>query len=147
MTSKTIDAHDEGERLFSEAYRHEEGGDLKRAFQCLLAGAKLGHSSCQINLGNFYVAGAGTKKDMTAAAYWYRKAYRNGDRTGALNLAIDHRNSGRTRSAVIWFKKAIAMNDGDSCIHLAKIYMEQKSQRSAAIALLKLYQELSDEFV
>jgi TPR repeat protein len=137
MTATTIGSLSEGERLFNEAYRHEEDGDLKRAFQCLLAGARLGDSGCQVNLGNFYAAGTGTRKDMAAAAYWYRKGYRNGDRTGALNLAIDHRNAGRTRSAVIWFKKAIAMNDGDSCIHLAKIYMQRKGGRSAAISLLK----------
>jgi TPR repeat protein len=137
MTASTIAAPSEGEKLFNEAYRHEEDGDLKRAFQCLLAGARLGDSGCQINLGNFYAGGTGTKKDMAAAASWYIKAYRNGERTGALNLGIDRRNAGRTRSAVIWFRKAIAMNDGDAYIQLAKIYMQQKGGRSAAISLLK----------
>ena len=137
MNSRIIDACIEGKKLFEEAYRHEQNGDLKRAFQCLLAGARLEDSGCQINLGNFYAAGTGTRKDMAAAASWYRKAYGNGERTGALNLGIDRRNAGRTRSAVIWFRKAIAMSDGDSSIHLAKIYMEQKGRRSAAISLLK----------
>jgi TPR repeat protein len=137
MTAPTSAAPSEGERLFNEAYRHEEDGDLMRAFQCLLAGARLGDSGCQINLGNFYASGTGTRKDMAAAALWYRKAYRSGERTGALDLGIDRRNAGRTRSAVIWFKKTISMNDGDACIQLAKIYMQQKDGRSAAISLLE----------
>jgi TPR repeat protein len=143
MTAPTSAAPSEGERLFNEAYRHEQNGDLKRAFQCLLAGARLGDSGCQINLGNFYSAGIGTRKNMAIAALWYRKAYKNGERTGALNLAIDRRNAGRTRSAVIWFKKAIAMNDGDACIQLAKIYMQQKDGRSAAIGLLKQVMQMN----
>jgi TPR repeat protein len=135
-TGKSDNALDP-EKLFVEAEQHEEKGDFKRAFQSFLAAARLGHTGCQVNLGNFYGSGKGTRKDMAAAAYWYQKAYRNGDRSGALNLAIDRRNEGRTRSAVIWFKKAIAMNDGDACIALAKIYKDRKGGQEAAVSLLK----------
>jgi TPR repeat protein len=125
------------EKLFTEADRYEERGDFRRAFQCFLTAARLGHTGCQVNLGNYYAAGKGTEKNMAAAAYWYKKAYKNGDRTGALNLGIDRKNEGRTRSAVIWLKKGVAMNDGDACIALAKLYKDQRGKREAAIDLLK----------
>lgn len=125
------------ESLFLQAERYEEAGDFKSAFKCLLASAQAGDTSSQLNLGNFYADGKGIKKNLAEAARWYKKAYKNGDRTGALNLAIDRRNEGRTRSAVIWFKKAVAMNDGDAFIALAKIYRTRKGGQRTAIDLLR----------
>ena len=125
------------ESLFLEAYHHEEIGNLKNAFKCLLASARLGDTGAQLNLGNFYATGKGIRRDLAEAARWYQKAYKVGERTGATNLAIDRRNAGRTRSAVIWFKKAIAMNDGDACIELAKLYRHHKTKEKAACDLLR----------
>jgi len=125
------------ERLFLEAEQFEEKGDFRNAFKHLLAGAQLGDTGSQLNLGNFYAAGKGTRKDLEKAAYWYKKAYKNGYSTAALNLAIDRRNAGNVRSAVAWFKKAIAMDDGDACIELARIYKTRKGGHKAAANLLK----------
>ncbi len=124
-------------QLFREAEKHEEAGNLKIAFERLLAGARLNDSSCQVNLGNFYANGRGVRRNLKKAAYWYKKAYRNGSSCGALNLAIDRRNEGNGRSAVIWFKKAIAMNNGDACIELAKTYKNRKGGEKAAAGLLR----------
>jgi TPR repeat protein len=125
------------EKLFIEAEGYDERSDFKCAFQCFLKAARLGHTGCQVNLGNYYAAGKGTTKNVAAVAYWYKKAYKNGDRVGALNLGIDRRHEGRIRSAEIWFKKGIAMNDGDSCIALAKLYKNRGDKRDVAIGLLK----------
>jgi|SRR5579863_630453 len=137
MTSAKRDKRPDPEKLFLQAERYEEMGDFRKAFKCLLAAAQLGNVSCQINLGNFYASGTGVRRNLEEAAYWYKRAYKNGDRCGALNLAIDKRNEGDIRSAVIWFKKAIAMNDGDSCIALAKIYNARKGGQKAASDLLR----------
>jgi len=125
------------EKLFLEAERFEEAGDFKSAFKSLLAGAQLGDSGCQSNLGNFYASGKGTRKSLESAAYWYKRAYRNGAGYAASNLAIDRRNAGNIRSAVIWFKKAIARKDGDACILLAKIYIARKGGQKTAVTLLR----------
>lgn len=125
------------EDLFLEAEQHEEKGDFRAAFKRLLAAAQLGHGMSQLNLGNFYASGTGVRKDLEKAAHWYKKAYKNGDNDGALNLAIDRRNQGNLRSAVAWFKKAIAMNSGDACIELAKIYGARRGGQKAATDLLK----------
>jgi len=132
----------ETDKLLREAELHEEEGNFRAAFECLLAGANLGDSSCQVNLGNFYATGNGVRKNLKKAAYWYKKAYKNGSSCGALNLAIDRRNEGDVRSATIWFKKAIAMNDGQACIQLAKMYKNRKGGQKTAMDLLRQAQRL-----
>jgi TPR repeat protein len=62
------------EKLFLEAERYEETGDFKSAFKSLLAGALLGDSGCQSNLGNFYASGKGTRRSLEKAAFWYKRA-------------------------------------------------------------------------
>ena len=57
--------------------------------------------------------------------------------TGALNLAIDLRNHGKTRSAEIWFKKAVEMKDGSAYLALAKMYMPRRNGKKAAAGLLE----------
>jgi TPR repeat protein len=123
--------------LFNKADQFEEKGQLRRAFACLLRASQLGDSSSQVNLGNFYALGTGTRKDLEKAAYWYKRAYRSGDSTGAFNLAIDKRNAGNKRSAIIWFKKALDMRYGEAAAELAKIYMQRPGGKKLAIAVLK----------
>jgi uncharacterized protein len=137
MTSAKPDKTPNPEDLFREAEQHEEKGDFRGAFKRLLAAAQLGHHMSQLNLGNFYASGTGVRKDLGKAAHWYKKAYKNGNNDGALNLAIDRRNQGNSRSAVFWFRKAIAMNSGEACIELAKIYSARKGGQKAAANLLK----------
>jgi len=125
------------EALFRDAEQYEEKGNLRSAFECLLAAAQLGHAMSQVSVGNFYASGKGVRRSLQRAAYWYKRAYKNGYRDGALNLAIDRRNEGNTRSAVMWLKKAIAMNSGDAYIELAKIYGSRKRRQKAGVDLLK----------
>ncbi len=131
--SKTLDP----DELFNQSWRHEEKGDLASAFKCLLAGARLGHTSCQINLGNYYSDGTAVQPNLKRAAYWYRVAYKNGDRCAAANMAIEHRKAGRQRAAVLWFKRAVALEDGDACVELAKMYMTRKGGEKLATPLLE----------
>jgi TPR repeat protein len=125
------------EKLFLEAERFEAMGDFKSAFKSLLAGARLGDSGGQANLGNFYASGKGSRKNLENAAYWYKRAYRNGAGYAASNLAIDRRSAGNIQSAVVWFRKAIARKDGEACILLAKIYIARKGGQKAAVTLLR----------
>jgi TPR repeat protein len=125
------------ETLFGVAERLEEAGDFRKAFDCLWAAAQLGHVGSQVNLGNFYAWGRGAKRDLRKAAFWYKKAYKNGESVGAHNLAIDRRNQGNTRSAVLWFKKAISMHNGEAYVALAKMYRAQRGGQRAAEDLLR----------
>jgi TPR repeat protein len=131
------------EHLLTDAERLEEAGNYKAAARVLRRGAKLGNTSCQINLGNYYAAGTGVRKNLERAAHWYKTAYKNGDRSGALNLAIDKRNHGATRSAEGWFKKAVAMRDGGAHVELAKMYLAQGKKEPAAHELLRKVTNMS----
>lgn len=137
MTFAQLDKTPAPEALFGKAERYEQKGDFKNAFACLLAAAHLEDAGSQLNLGNFYAWGRGVKRNLDKAAYCYKKAYKNGYSTGALNLAIDRRNAGNVRSAVTWFKKAIEMNNGEACVALARIYSARKGGHKAAEALLR----------
>jgi TPR repeat protein len=135
------------EKLLLKAERYEEKGDLRNAFKSLLAGAMLQDSGCQSNLGNFYASGKGVRKNLKKAAYWYKRAYRNGAGYAASNLAVDRRNAGDIRSAMIWFRKAIAQKDGDACVELAKIYKTRRGGQKSAVALLRRALRMSRDYI
>ncbi len=125
------------ERLFLEAERYEGKGDFKAAFDRLLAAAQKGHAMSQLNLGNFYASGRGTRRSLDRAIHWYRRAYQNGYNDGAFNLAIERKKEGNVRAAVLWFKKAAAMNCGEAYVELAKIYKARRGSDKIAHNLLK----------
>jgi TPR repeat protein len=116
--------------LFRAAEILEDIGDMHGAFKCLLACAKLNHDSSQLNLGNMYAAGLGTKRNLKLAAHWYKRAYANWNVTGAFNFAIDRKRQGDVGSAITWFKKAVAKRHGGACIELAEIYALRPSSLS-----------------
>jgi uncharacterized protein len=120
------------------------------AFECLRKAAEMGHPSAQVNLGNFYSLGKGVGRSDEKAAYWYKRAYLQGNDTGAFNLAIDKLKAQKLRSAIFWFERARAKGSGEATLELSKIYMSRRRGKSKAIELLRLTQkmkrsEISDE--
>jgi uncharacterized protein len=125
------------EELFRDAELKEERGDFRGAFRSYLVSASLGDVGSQVNVGNYYSAGRGVRKNLPEAAKWYRLAYRNGVSDGALNLSVDFERQGNTRNAISWLKRAIAMKNGDAYLRLAKIYLKRQNGTKTAIDLLK----------
>ena len=125
------------ETLFRASEILEEAGDVRSAFRCVAVGAGMNHAFSQTKLADMYASGAGTKKDLKAAAYWYVKAYRNGDRLAAFNLAIDKRDQGDRRAAIAWFRKAAAQDYGRAFVELAKLYKERSAGKRQVMELLK----------
>jgi TPR repeat protein len=123
---------DQLEALFIAADYFEEQGELRKAFDCLLAGAQGGDQGCQMNLGNFYGDGTGVRRDLRKAGYWYRRAYENvavhGVRSSgaAHNYALDLYRAGNLSLAIKWFEKARALKDGSAMNWLAKIEIERR---------------------
>lgn len=141
----------DAEYLFTEANRLEERGRYREAFQNLLTAAQSGHCMSQLGLGVFYSDGLGVRKNLEKAAYWYKKAYRNGEPVAASacaarNLAIELRAAGKIRSSIFWFNRAIAMKDGTAYVALAEIYAAQRGGKKKAVTLLKRVLRLNDEF-
>ena len=140
----------EAEALFYKADKCEEQGLQNEAFEYMRKAAELGHSSAQANLGNYYSWGKGVKKSNEKAAYWYKRAYQQGNDTGAFNLAIDKLRAQNLRAAVFWFERARALGSGEAVLELSKIYLSRRGGKPRALNLLQLTQkmkrsEISDE--
>jgi TPR repeat protein len=91
-----------------------EEGKLKEAFLAFQRAAKLGNPQAQVNLGNLYDAGEGVEQDQKLAAYWYKRAIKNGVPEAAYNLAVSYKQQGKTKWAQFWFKRASEMGDEDA---------------------------------
>lgn len=140
----------EAEALFVESERLRDREAFDEANVVLLKAANLGHTGAQVTLGNHFSDGLGVIKSDEKAAYWYKRAYREGAPSGAINLAIDKLGSQNTRGAIFWFEKARLLGSGDATLELAKIFLGKKNGKKKAIRLLEITQqmkfsEISDE--
>jgi TPR repeat protein len=142
MRKDTEQHTSEAEKLFIRADQAEEQGRVEEAVELLLRAATLEHTGAQINLGNQYSQGRGVPKSDSKAAYWYKRAYKNGEESGALNLAIDKLKKGNSRSAIFWLKRAVEMHSGEAAVELARIYLRNRRSKTKAIELLNLAQKM-----
>jgi TPR repeat protein len=124
------------EDLFERASRKWDEGEVIAAFRLFLAAAKLGDTSSQINLGYFYAHGIGVKANRELALYWYRRAYRRGERCAANNIGVVFRDEQKLKQALKWFERAVSLGDGDANLEIAKIYLCAK-ERDKATHFLK----------
>jgi tetratricopeptide (TPR) repeat protein len=125
------------EELFIRASKQEENGDLRSAFRLYLAAAKAGEISCQVNVGNFYDAGTGVRRNRSAAIYWYKRAYRRGDSCAASNIGVMWRNDKKPKRALEWFRKAVRLGDDEANLEIAKYYLRNEQDSNKAIQHLK----------
>src|SRR5882757_6650058 len=114
------------EQLFIRAAKQEENGQLRAAFRLYLAAAKAGDTSCQLNIGNFYDAGTGVRRNRSAALYWYKRAYRRGDSCAANNIGVMWRNDKQPKRALGWFQKAVHMGDEEANLEIARYYLRNE---------------------
>ena len=133
----------EAEALFIKAYHAEEKGMLEDAAQFLLRAANLEHEGAQVNLGNCFSWGQDVPQSDLKAAYWYKRAYKNGRDTGAFNIALDKLKEGNTRAGVFWLKRAVEMNSGEAALELAKIYLSRAKGKAKAMELLQKTQTMA----
>jgi TPR repeat protein len=127
------------DELFIRADKQADEGNFKSAFRLFLAAAKAGDSGCQINVGNYYDAGTGVRRDPSAAMYWYKRAYRRGEASAAHNIGVVWRNEKKYRRALEWFKRAVKLGDAEANLEIAKYYLEvEKSSVKAAPYLEKV---------
>jgi len=103
----------------------------KRAFRLFLLGARAGDSAAQLNLGYFYDRGIGVNADVEKAIYWYRRAYRRGNPSGAANIGTIMRDRGAYQVAIRWFERALRKGDAASALDLAQMYVRLNQGRKA----------------
>ena len=126
-----------GEALWFRAEKREEQGELRAAFRLMLAAAKLGNGSAQINVGNYYDDGRGVRRNRAAALYWFKRAYRRGDSCAAHNIGVVWRNERRFQRAVYWFSRAVELGDPESNLDIAKHFLHNENDAAKAIRYLK----------
>jgi TPR repeat protein len=125
------------EELFIRATKQEENGQLRSAFRLYLAAAKAGDTSCQVNVGNFYDAGTGVRRNRLAALYWYKRAYRRGVSCAASNIGVMWRNDKNPKRALEWFRKAARLGDEEANLEIAKYYLRNEPNTAKAIRHLE----------
>jgi TPR repeat protein len=123
--------------LFSLADKLEDSGDLRAAFRLFLAGAKAGDRNCQLNVGNYYDDGKGTRRNRAAGLYWYKRAYRRGDAAAANNIGILWRNEGKSKRALSWFRRAVKMGENEANLEIARYYLGNENSPRKAIPYLQ----------
>lgn len=123
--------------LFVRASNEIDGGRLRSGFHLNLAAAKLGDSSAQVYVGYAYDVGLGIKRNRSAALYWYRRAYRHGERIAASNIATIYRDEGDLKKTLAWFERASRLGDGDAELEIAKLYLKSPKDIKKAISHLK----------
>jgi uncharacterized protein len=125
------------EALFFRADKKWDSGDLQAAFRLFLASAKAGDRGAQLNVGNCYASGSGTRRNRTAALYWYKRAYRHGDASAANNIGIIWRDENKPQRALLWFQRSVKLGNEDSNLDIAKHYLVNKKDPQAAIPYLE----------
>jgi uncharacterized protein len=131
--------HNKAHEIFKRADKQQQEGKLLSAFRLLLIAAKLGDEGAQLNLGYTYDVGLGVARNRSAALFWYRKAYRNGRRSGnaTANIGTIYRDEQDDWKAIRWFQRAVDLGDIDANLDLAKIYLGSPKDRVKAIRCLK----------
>jgi len=122
--------------MFVRADKEWSRGKLRSALRLFLAAAKKGDKASQLNAGYFYDNGIGTRRNRTAALYWYGRAYRRGDANAANNIGTIWRDEHNPRRALSWFLRAVKIGDVGSNLEIGKHYLRNERDPSRAIAYL-----------
>lgn len=122
------------ESLWLRAEKREENGKMGAAFRLMLAAAKLGNPSAQINVGNYYDDGRGVRRNRSAALYWFKRAYRRRDSTAAHNIGCVWRREGKSLRSLYWFFRAVKLGDEESNLDIGKHFLQnEKNPRKAMV--------------
>ena len=123
--------------LFIRAAKQEEQGKIKPAFRLMLAAAKLGDIGAQVNVGNYYDAGSGVRRNRSASLYWYKRAYRRGDSCAASNIGVLWRNEKKFHRALYWFFRSVKLGNEEANIEIGKHYLYNEDNPRKAILYFK----------
>ena len=114
---------------FCEGDAAEDAGDYARARACFEEGTHLGGHLCWARLGHLFDQGRGAPPDKARAKECWRRAWRHGDVTAGLNIAITCRELGDRRGMVRWLRRAAAAGDFDAHVELTKLCISGEGLR------------------
>jgi TPR repeat protein len=125
------------EALLDIAHEAAEKGDFHLARQCYEQGAALGDALCLQALGYMYDVGEGGIVDKALAMKLYRRAWRGGCHSAALNIAVLYREQGKPVLMFRWFERVARAGDGSAQFEMAKCYLDGTSVRRDPQAALR----------
>lgn len=115
--------------------------NARLAFSYDLRAAELGDSNGMASVADALTAPPCNSNDLARGEKLYKKAFRLGNTTAAINLAVTYQNLGRYRDAVRWFRRASAVGDSRALFELAKAELfGVGTRRNVAAAISKLDQ-------
>lgn len=129
--------NDEADTLFLRADHAWNQGNLRIAFRKFLKAAKDGNRAAKLNVGYFYDKGLGMRRNLTAALYWYKRAYRAGDASAATNIGTIWRDERNAKRALTWFQRAVRLGDHGANLEIAKLFLRNNGEARKAIVYLK----------
>jgi len=124
------------EALWLRAEKLEEEGNMRAAFRLMLAAAKLGSASAQVNVGN-YDDGRGVRRNIPAALYWFGRAYKRGNASAAHNIGCVWRKEGKPRRSLRWFRRSVELGDPESNLDIGKHFLHNEKNPGKAIVYFK----------
>lgn len=103
-----------------------EQGHFPPAVREALPFAKRGDSNAQYELGMIYHEGRGVAKDLSRAAWWWRKAAEQGHIKAQYNLGVLYYKGNGVRQdvakAVMWWRKAAERGHPEAQYNLGLVY-------------------------
>jgi TPR repeat protein len=125
------------EALLDIAHDAAENGDFDLARQCYERGGALGDARCLQALAYMYDVGEGGIEDKALAMKLYRRAWRGGSHTAALNIAAHYRQQGKPALMFRWFERVARTGDGSALFEMAKCYLDGTGVRRDPQAALR----------
>lgn len=102
--------------------------DPNKGKKKLIQAANLGYSKAMSSIGDIYLAGLGTKKNLDSALFWYRKSIDHGNISVYNTIGNIYKNGILTQQnferAVYFFQKGANLNENECIFMLA--YMNYK---------------------
>lgn len=98
----------------------------------LLIADEIGEETALSTTGYFYDNGIGVRRNKTKAMYWYKRAYRAGSGTAAINVGLMFRQRGEATTALRWFRRALVIGEHEAALNIAQIYAGNAKPRLAA---------------
>jgi TPR repeat protein len=103
----------------------------------------------EMELAAAYFAGRGVPKDLTQAAYWYRKAADQGNPGAQLNLAYMYTVgigvSADKAEAIRWYSRAASSNEAEAQVNLAVFYLQGDGVKQDTLEALRLLKSAADK--
>jgi TPR repeat protein len=114
----------------------------RKATEWLQRSAEHGCAGAQTNLGNVLSNGAGARKDIEKALFWYKKALRSAyGMTAASNIAVTYRAMGNLRAAFRWFQKSAVAGDDDALVEVGIHYYWGRGVKKSPVAAVQCFRK------